>query len=106
MSRYAKPTDLLNVIGSHEIVNATILGECDFDTSCVPTYTVEQTARWIEARGVGGHVHGEPDDMLIWGWTAAEALSEAYVGEGAPGYVQGRGSIFRACKDALEKAGH
>lgn len=102
---YSKPSELLRELDSHGIYNARALDECDFDTDTVPTFTVDETARTIEARGLGGTVSGSDEDRLIYGFSTATALARAFLGE-SPGLMfQGRGSSFRCDLEALEKAG-
>jgi hypothetical protein len=103
---YSKPTELLSDLDSHGIYNAAMLEECEFDTSSVPTQSVAEVQRRIEARGLGGHVEGGPDDRLITGHDVATALAREFLGDSPGTFYQGRGSSFRADFEALEKAGH
>src|SRR5688500_11327285 len=100
---YSKPSELLREIDSHGIYDAKMLDECTFDTTAVPTFTVEQTARNIERRGLGGSVHGSEDDRLIYGYSTAEGLWRQHGTGGDPAAaLQGRGSRFRTYLAALE----
>jgi hypothetical protein len=101
--RYAKPTDLLSDMDSHGIYDAAMLGECEFDTSSVPTFTPEQTQINIEERGLGGTF--EPTSARsIYGWTTARALAVTFAGRAPGDAFNGRGSSFRANLRALKDA--
>jgi hypothetical protein len=104
MARFTKPSELLDELDSHGIYGVAILADCDFDTSTIPTYTPAQQRSAIERRGLGGFVedHGE---RTITGWVTAEALAKKFTGGGAPLFLHGRGSIFRACVERLKAAG-
>lgn len=69
-----------------------------------PAHTVEGTRRAIERRGVGGHVNGEPAQLMAWGYEVAQSLAQHH----APGYTctkMGRGFIFHEALDAIKRAG-
>ena len=105
MTMYAKPTEFLNAIGSHAIIDAAILEECDFDTSGVPRFTPLETAAKIEHRGLGGTVpEGNPAEV-IYGYETAIGLAETFLGCNPGAIFEGRGAIFRACLNALAEAG-
>jgi hypothetical protein len=105
LKTYAKPSDLLDDLNSHDIVNVQILQQCEFDTSMIPTFTMKQTIASIKRRGLGGHLEGAESDVLIYGWTTARALAVKLLGNAPGDRFHGRGSAFRADKAALREAG-
>lgn len=107
--KYTKPSELLDAMDSHSIVNARILDECDFETRMIPRFTEAEVKSMIAERGLGGTLRplGDPaGERLLNGWTTAEALARAFLGDDPGAKYQGRGSIFRACRTALVEAGH
>jgi hypothetical protein len=103
---YSKPSELLRAIDSHDLVHSERLRQCNFDTECISLITGADAVREIEERGLGGWFNGNPDDWFFRGWSAATDLAYKYLGEDPGAKYQGRGSRFRACLEALEKAGH
>jgi hypothetical protein len=105
--KYERPSELLADMHSHGITNAEILSECSFDTSAIPTFTADETVQKIQDRGLGGELDIEAhSQQLIYGWTTASALARQFLSEDPGAAYMGRGSSFRACVSALEKAGH
>lgn len=69
-----------------------------------PVSTSEETRQAIEVRGVGGWLKDTPSTWLVSGWDVAITLCQL-AGVGDPsGIVEGRGSKFRLCVEALERA--
>lgn len=104
--KYPTPSSFLEELDSHGIYGVGMLDECQFDTSMIPTYSMDETAAAIEQRGLGGRLEGDPNDRLFYGWTAATALAQAFLGRTPGNAFMGRGSSFRADLKALKEAGH
>lgn len=104
---YGKPSQLLSEgMDSHDVCDVAILERCMFDTSSVPRYTIRQTIRAMRARGLGGAIdESDLNAKVVWGWTAALALSKQYTGKDSGAPYHGRGSMYRAALDDLKRAG-
>ena len=92
-------------LDSHGVYDAEMLKQLDeADRAVVPTQTPTQVAAAMEARGLGGWVDTDAG-RLFTGYVAAEALCRRRLGE-LPASVlrlHGRGSIQRACVQALRE---
>lgn len=96
----------LTDLGSHEIYYAESIGK-DFtnwtgEAPCWPIHNAEQTRDAINARGLGGSYEGSSD--AAYGYEIARALAAKYAG-GFDSPAMGRGTEFRHCLEAIEKAG-
>jgi len=93
-------------VDSHGIYDAEMLTQLDAgDAAVIVTHTRAETAEDIRARGLGGNLAEEGPDSLFYGWQAAEALCRRRLGQ-LPERVlriQGRGTIFRICVEALRE---
>lgn len=104
--RYSKPSELLADLHSHGIYGASVLDDCDFDTSMIPTRTAEATAASVNARGLGGEfTPSDTEGGYFTGWQAADALARASFGKTPGSRYHGRGAAFRANVSALTEAG-
>jgi hypothetical protein len=105
-----KPSDWLDLVDSHGIYDADMLGELDERyRDAVPLHTHAETVAAIERRGLGGEL--EPvtpeHDELFYGYQAASALAALCLDGRIPGdRFSGRGSAFRANYSALKEAGY
>ena len=101
-----KVADWLGTLGSHDIYAAKACAE-DFtkttgEQPCWPVHSAAETRRAITKRGLGGTLDSNASDSA-YGYEIAEALAEKYANRFRSG-MMGRGSLFRDCFTALEKA--
>ena len=99
---YGKPSDLLAAMDGHGIYDAAMLDRCEFDTDAVPTFTVAETQRAIDGRGLGGYVE-DNGKRCIWGYATAASLAVRYAGRQS--IKMGRGSSFRDNAAILREVG-
>jgi hypothetical protein len=102
-----KVHEWLSELNSHDIYNhAGISADLQEKTGHAPPWepvTVARQQAAIDARGVGGHCDGAPDELTVTGWVVAATLAEKLCGFHSA--KMGRGRIFRESVDALKEAG-
>jgi hypothetical protein len=99
--------DWLSDLDSHSVYDVEKLDELDaHDRAVVPTQTPAQVSAAMKARGLGGWLDESIDNRLFTGYAAAEALSTHRIGHLPESVLRlsGRGSIHRACIQALREA--
>jgi hypothetical protein len=103
-----KPSDWLDLVDSHGIYDAEMLGELDERyRGAVPLHTHAEAVHSIEARKLGGELEPETPGMeLFYGYQAASALAKLCLDTIPGDMFTGRGSAFRANYSALKEAGY
>jgi hypothetical protein len=109
-----KPSEWLGELDSHGIYDSrALMARYELETGQKapgwPEHFPAETRQHIKARGLGGEMKTDTPELQLqaYGWEIARALEAALVpkSQQLSHVVEGRGSAYRLCVEALQRMG-